>query len=440
MRRKKINVTPPQLLVLVFLFFIILGTFLLKLPFASTVSLSWLDALFTATSAMTVTGLIVVDTGTVYTLFGEVVIMCLIQIGGLGIMSFAVLIYLMLGKKIGFKERLLIQQALNQTSVGGVIRLVKHLFIFSFIVEGIALALLAAKWIPEYGWEKGLYYSLFHSISAFNNAGFSIWPDSLMGYVGSPLVNLVITGLFIIGGIGFTVLTDLWYSKAIRKFSLHTKLMLIGTLGLNLAAMLAVFLLEYSNPNTIGGLPLEDKLLGSYFQAVTPRTAGFNTLDIGSMEPSTILLIIFLMFIGAGSASTGGGIKLTTFIVILLSVVSFLSDRSEIRVFRRTIDRAFIFKALAISMISILLVFAGIFVLTISEHGSPFIQIIFEVVSAFGTVGLSMGLTGSLSWIGKIVIIFIMFTGKLGPLTLAFSLAKTTKDKIRYPKEDILTG
>ncbi|MGM0867432.1 MAG: TrkH family potassium uptake protein [Bacillota bacterium] len=440
MKRKKINVTPPQLLVLVFLFFIILGTTLLKLPFASTVSLSWLDALFTATSAMTVTGLIVVDTGTAYTLFGEVVIMCLIQIGGLGIMSFAVLIYLMLGKKIGFKERLLLQQALNQTSVGGVIRLVKHLFIFSFIVEGIALALLAAKWIPEYGWEKGLYYALFHSISAFNNAGFSIWPDSLMRYVGSPLVNMVITGLFIIGGIGFTVLTDLWYSQAIRKFSLHTKLMLIGTLVLNLVAMLAIFILEYSNPKTIGDMPLEGKLLGSYFQAVTPRTAGFNTLDIGSMEPSTILLIIFLMFVGAGSASTGGGIKLTTFIVILLSVISFLSDRSEIRVFRRTIDRVFIFKALAISMISILLVFAGIFVLTISEHGSPFIQIIFEVVSAFGTVGLSMGLTGSLSWIGKIVIIFIMFTGKLGPLTLAFSLAKTTKDKIRYPKEDILTG
>jgi trk system potassium uptake protein len=440
MIRRKVNVTPPQLLVLVFLFFIILGTLLLKLPFASTISLSWLDALFTATSAMTVTGLIVVDTGTAYTLFGEVVIMCLIQIGGLGIMSFAVLIYLMLGKKIGFKERLLLQQALNQTSVGGVIRLVKHLLIFSFIVEGAALALLAAKWIPEYGWGKGLYYSLFHSISAFNNAGFSIWPDSLMKYVGSPIVNFVITGLFIMGGIGFTVLTDLWYSKAIRKFSLHTKLMLIGTLIINLVAMLAVFILEYSNPKTIGDMALKDKLLGSYFQAVTPRTAGFNTLDIGSMEPSTILLIILLMFIGAGSASTGGGIKLTTFIVILLSVISFLNDRSEIRVFRRTIDRAFIFKALAISMISILLVFAGIFVLTISEHGSPFIQIIFEVVSAFGTVGLSMGLTGSLSWIGKIVIIFIMFTGKLGPLTLAFSLAKTTKDKIRYPKEDILTG
>jgi trk system potassium uptake protein len=440
MKKRKMNVTPPRLLVLVFLFFIIVGTLLLKLPFATSVSISWLDALFTSTSAMTVTGLIVVDTGTAYTLFGEIVIMCLIQIGGLGIMSFAVLIFIMLGKKIGFKERLLIQQALNQPTIGGVIRLVKNLFLFSFIVEAFALILLASKWIPEYGWGKGFYYSLFHSISAFNNAGFSIWPDSLMGYAGSPLVNIVITALFIIGGIGFTVLTDLWYTKTLRRLSLHTKLMLIGTFIINLVAMIVIFVLEVNNPKTIGELPLMDQLLGSYFQAVTPRTAGFNTLDIGSMEHSTLLFIIFLMFIGAGSASTGGGIKLTTFVVILLSVITFLKDKGEIQVLRRTIDQSFIYRALAISIISILLVFGALFILNISEQNAPFIQILFEVVSAFGTVGLSMGLTGSLTSIGKCIIIFVMFAGKLGPLTLAFSLARPRKEKIRYPKEDILTG
>ncbi|RIW39105.1 Ktr system potassium transporter B [Bacillus salacetis] len=435
-----IQLSPPQLLLVIFLFFILLGTALLKLPFASTQSVTWLDALFTSTSAMTVTGLIVVDTGTAYTTFGEIVIMALIQIGGLGIMSFAMLIYLMLGKKIGFKERLIIQQALNQTSVGGVIRLVKHLFVFSFIVEGFAMILLASEWIPEYGWKDGLYYSLFHSISAFNNAGFSVWPDSLMGYVGNPLVNFVISGLFIVGGIGFTVLTDLWYSKKIQKLSLHTKLMLAGTLIINIVAVLVIFFLEVNNPKTLASLPNPDKFLGAYFQAVSPRTAGFNSLDIGSMEEPTIIFMILLMFIGAGSASTGGGIKVTTFLVILFAVVSFLRQKKDIHAFRRKIDESFIYKSLAISMISVVLIFSAMFLLTITEKEAPFIQILFEVVSAFGTVGLSMGLTFNLTAIGKCIIIFVMFVGKIGPLTLAFSLAKKGTDKISYPKEDILTG
>lgn len=440
LRRTSIQLSPPQLLLLVFIFFIMLGAALLKLPFATTGSVSWLDALFTSTSAMTVTGLAVVDTGTAYTTFGQVVILGLIQVGGLGIMSFAMLIYLMLGKKIGFKERLIVQQALNQTSVGGVVRLVKHLFVFSFIVEGFAMILLAAEWIPEYGWKDGLYYSLFHSISAFNNAGFSIWSDSLMGYVGNPLVNFVISGLFILGGIGFTVLTDLWYSKKLQKLSLHTKLMLLGTLVINVAAILVIFALEFNNPKTLANLPAMDKILGAYFQAVTPRTAGFNSLDIGSMEDSTIIFTILLMFIGAGSASTGGGIKLTTFLVITFAVIAFLKQRKEIFIFRRRIAETFIYKSLAISMISVVLVFTGMFLLSMSEKGVPFIQILFEVVSAFGTVGLSMGLTGNLTDFGKGIIIFVMFVGKLGPLTLAFSLAKPGTDKISYPKEDILTG
>jgi len=413
---------------------------LLKLPFATTKSITWLDALFTTTSAMTVTGLAVVDTGDAFTLFGEVVIMSLIQIGGLGIMSFAVLIFMMLGKKIGFKERLLLQQALNQTSVGGVIKLVKYLFIFSFLVEGFAVLLLASEWVPEFGWRRGLYVSIFHSISAFNNAGFSLWSDSLMGYVGNPIVNITISFLFIVGGIGFTVLVDLWKSKTIRKLSLHTKIMVVGTFVINVFAFMMIFILEYNNPNTLAQLPFLDKLFASYFQAVTPRTAGFNSLDYGSMERSTLLLTILLMFIGAGSASTGGGIKLTTFVVISLSVFAFLKEKREIRIFRRTIDQNYIFKALAVSMISVLLVFTALFFLDMTEKNASFLAILFEVVSAFGTVGLSMGITGSLTAIGKWIIIIVMFVGKLGPLTLAFSLSRPDKEKIRYPKEDILTG
>ncbi|MGM0879310.1 MAG: potassium transporter TrkG, partial [Bacillota bacterium] len=223
-------------------------------PAASTEPISWLDALFTATSAMTVTGLVVVDTGTAYTLFGELVIVGLIQVGGLGIMSFAVLIYIMLGKKIGMKERILIQQALNQTSLGGVINLVRNLFIFSFTIEFIAMFLLSFRWVPEFGWSKGIYFSFFHSISAFNNAGFGLLPDSLMQYVGDPIINIVISFLFIIGGIGFTVLVDIKHKRSFKKLSLHTKLMLVGSFVINIIAMLFIFFVEYSNPKTLGGL------------------------------------------------------------------------------------------------------------------------------------------------------------------------------------------
>ncbi|NQD66521.1 Ktr system potassium transporter B [Bacillus haikouensis] len=440
MKRKVIQWSPPQLLVITFIFFSTLGMLLLKLPFATVGGITMLDALFTAVSAMTVTGLIVVDTGSVFTLFGEIVIMFLIQIGGLGIMSFAVLIFMMIGKKIGFKERLLIQQALNQSSVGGVIKLVKYLFVFSFTVEAAAVVLLAVEWVPEYGWGRGLYVSLFHSISAFNNAGFSIWEDSLMRYVDNPTVNLVISSLFIIGGIGFTVLVDLYKTRSFRKLSLHTKIMLWGTLIINTGAMIILFILEYNNPDTLANMTLFDKLQAAYFSAVTPRTAGFNSLDYASMERDSILLTILLMFIGAGSASTGGGIKLTTFVVISLSVFAFLKEKREIRLFRRTISEFHIFKALAVSMMSVFLVFTALFIMNISEKGAEFLPILFEIVSAFGTVGLSMGITGSLTDIGKSVIIVVMFIGKLGPLTLAFSLSKPDKEKIRYPKEDILTG
>nr|WP_254115611.1 TrkH family potassium uptake protein [Bacillus haynesii] len=424
------------MLVLVFLFFIILGTLLLKMPAATPKPIGWIDTLFTSTSAMTVTGLAVVDTGTDYTMFGQLMILVLIQLGGLGIMSFAVLIFIMLGKKIGLKERLLIQQSLNQTSLGGIIKLIKSLFIYSFAIE---MLILAVKWVPEYGFARGFYYSLFHAVSAFNNAGFSIWPDSLMRYEGDPLVNLVISFLFIIGGIGFTVLSDLWHKRSFKKLSLHSKLMIYGTFIINLAAMIFIFLLEYQNQKTLGMLPLTEKLWGAYFQAVTPRTAGFNTTDIGSLRESTTTLLLLLMFVGAGSASTGGGIKLTTFLVILLSVITFLKGKKHISIAKKTLKDQLIIRSLAISTISMLLILTAVFFLNMTEP-KPFLAILFEVVSAFGTVGLSMGITADLSPTGKILIIFIMFLGKLGPLTLAFSLARPEQENIRYSSEDILTG
>ncbi|GGB35535.1 Ktr system potassium transporter B [Virgibacillus dakarensis] len=439
LRKRRINLHPPQFVILIFSCFILIGTVLLKLPFATTVSISWIDALFTSTSAMTVTGLASVDTGTTFTLFGQVVILGLIQTGGLGIMTFAVLLFIMLGKKIGLKQRLIIQQALNQPNHGGVIRLVKQLFFFSITIEAIAVIILTFRWVPEFGLQKGIYVSIFHSISAFNNAGFSVWPDSLSAYVGDPIVNSVISLLFITGGIGFTVLTDMWYNRSYKKFSLHTKLMIVGTVVLNVAAMLFIFIFEFNNDATLGTLSFMDKLYGSYFQAVTPRTAGFNSVDIGGLEEPTILLMMLLMFIGAGSASTGGGIKLTTFLIIVFAVVNFLKGKKEIVIKHRRIDNTLVVKSLAILTISLTFIFLAILTLSITER-RPILPIVFEVISAFGTVGLSMGLTADLSDVGKCIIIFMMFIGKLGPLTLMFSLAKTKFDKVRYPSEDVLTG
>ncbi len=438
--KRKVNISPYQLLILLFGCFVTLGTILLMLPFATTEPISWVDALFTATSASTVTGLGVVDTEKTFTLFGELVITFLIQFGGLGIMSFAIFVFIMLGKKIGFKERILVQQALNQNSIGGVIKLVKNLFIISFLVEIIAMIFLAIRWVPEYGFWKGIYLSFFHAISAFNNAGFALWSDSLMGYVGDPLVNIVISLLFILGGIGFTVLADIWQKKSFKKLSLHSKIMIVGTVLLNFIAMFFIFTLEYYNPNTLGGLhSLSDKLWASYFQATSPRTAGFNTLDISQLDHSTIFIMLILMFVGAGSGSTGGGIKLTTFMVIILGVISFLKRKREIEIGNRSISENFIFRSLAISTIALIFISIALFIMTITEK-ADFLQILFEVISAFGTVGLSMGLTSSLTVIGKLIIVFIMFLGKIGPLTLALSLAKPVIPKIKYPNEDILTG
>ncbi|ERN51960.1 TrkH family potassium uptake protein [Alkalihalophilus marmarensis] len=438
-RREVINMSPPQILALGFLGAIISGTLLLLLPIATNIPITFIDALFTATSATTVTGLVVLDTGSDFTVFGQVVIMILIKIGGLGLMAFAILIVLALGKKIGLRERILVQESLNQTSLGGMVRLVKVLLIFSFSMEALATLLLSLRWVPEYGFGFGIYTSLFHAISAFNNAGFSLWDDSLVGYVGDPVVNIVITLLFITGGIGFTVLYDLFEKKNFHQLSLHTKIMLTGTLIINVCAMLVILALEYTNPNTIGMLSFTDKLWASYFQAVTPRTAGFNSIDIENMNPGSITFMLVLMFIGAGSASTGSGIKLTTFVVILLAVITYLRGRREAVAFERTIGDHIVMRSLAIAVISLMVVTFSIFLLSITES-APYLYIVFEAFSAFGTVGLSMGLTGELSTIGKQIIIVLMFIGRIGPVTIAFALAKSRPSNVRYPKGDIFTG
>lgn len=438
-KKKRITISPPVVISGSFLFLILAGTLLLKLPAATTQPISWTDALFTATSATTVTGLSVFDPGTVLTGFGEMVLLVLIQCGGIGLMTFAVAILILFRKKVGLQSRIYLQESLTQNTVGGIVKLVKLILTFALTVEAVAAVLLTIYWIPEFGFKDALNYSVFHVVSAFNNAGFSLFPDNMMSFAGDPLVNVLISMLFIIGGIGFTVVMDISQKKTFHRWALHTKLMVGGTLILNTVAMIVIFALEYNNPGTLGNMSLHDKLLASYFSAVTPRTAGFNTLNYGEFEDPTLLFTMLLMFIGGGSASTASGIKVTTFVVVVLATISFLQSRREPEIFGRSIRIETVIRSLAITTISVLLVGLFLFLLTVTEK-IPFLPLAFEVVSAFGTVGLSMGITGELSDLGEILLSLVMFTGRIGPLTLFFILMKPHKENYRYPYDTVFTG
>ena len=442
---KKIKFSPAQVLVGGFLGFIIIGTILLSLPQASVVGrLPVLDALFTATSAVCVTGLVLVDTGTHFTVFGQVVIMLLIQVGGLGFMTMATLFFLLLGKKITLKERLVMQEALNQFSLEGLVRLTKTILIFTIVIEGLAALILGLRFSMDYGFRQGMYLGIFHSISAFANAGFdlmgSVGGSSMTAYINDPLVNLVIIGLFVCGGLGFTVLVDIYNRRPIRKMALHSKFVLLLTAILLASGFLGVFILEYNNPETLGELPFFQKILPALFTGATTRTAGFNTLNTGGLAPATLFFMLVLMFVGASPASTGGGIKTTTFGVLLVSVAAMIKGKEEINIFNRRIPFDIVLKALSIIVIGLIVVGVATIILSQTEQ-QDFLRILFEVVSAFGTVGLSTGITSELSVVGKGVIILVMFMGRVGPLTLALAFGQRLKQsKIRYPEEKVLVG
>lgn len=442
---KKREFNPPQLMIVGFFLIISIGAILLSLPVASSTgeSIGLLDAFFTSTSAVCVTGLVVLDTGSDFSLFGQIVIMLLIQIGGLGFMTFSVLFAILLGKKIGFKQRLLIQQLTNSISTQGLVRLSIGILLISMLLETIAAIILTLRWTPDLGFSRALYYGIFHSISSFNNAGFGLWPDSLSKYVGDPIVNIVITFLFIIGGIGFMVIIDIFNKRSWKNFSLHTKIVILTTFYLSMSGFLFIFIMELFNSHTFGSLTWGERLWAAYFQGVVVRTAGFNTIDIGGMMAASQLFMIFLMFIGASSGSTGGGIKTNTFAVLIVSVINIIKGRSEVQILRRRLSTEIVFRSVAVIMISLLVVISSTMLLVLSEqsHQRDFMEILFETVSAFGTVGLSMGLTPHLSVFGKIIIITTMFIGRLGPLTLAFALAKKkNKSTVRYAEEKILIG
>ncbi|MGE7675886.1 TrkH family potassium uptake protein [Lysinibacillus sp. NPDC094403] len=445
MKTVKNKLNPPKILVLGFATIILIGTFLLTLPIATEngEGLSFLDALFTATSATCVTGLIVVDTGDTFSIFGELVILFLIQIGGLGFMTFATLFFLLLGKKISLKERLLLKEAFNNITMAGLVRLVRRILLFTALIELIGGLILSIRFSFDMPVSKAIYFGFFHSISNFNNAGFDLMGgfNGLTKYVDDPFIVLTICALITIGGLGFIVINELYEYRETKRLSVHSKIVLTTTLILTVGSTLLIFLFEYGNSKTLGPLSEWGKILGSLYQAVTPRTAGSNTLPIGDLAQSTLFLIILLMFIGAGSGSTAGGIKITTFALLVATMWSQIRGKEDVVLFRRRIVNETILKALTVTMCGMMIVILVTFVLSITEQGHSFMMYLFEATSAFGTVGLSMGLTPELSPGGRLVIILTMFAGRLGPLTIAFAITKRRKSEaFRHPKGNIMIG
>jgi trk system potassium uptake protein len=432
---------PSFIISLSFFLVIMVGGILLSLPIASArgVSTNFLDACFTANSATCVTGLVTLDTGVHFSLFGLIVIMGLMQVGGLGYMTFSTFMLLIFRQKLFISQKLALQEALNLYSTKDVIMVLRRIFTIVFTIEGIGALILFLRWLPELGWKQAVLYGLFHSVSAFNNAGFALPANfvNLMPYVTDPVINLTITTLIIIGGIGFIVIADLLQH---RKFSLHSKVALVTTLGLIIGGTVMILAMEHNNPQTMGPLGWQHKTLAAYFQAVTPRTAGFNTIDNGKMFPATCLFVMFLMFIGASPGGTGGGIKTTTFALILATIWATLKGFKNTIMFNRRVPAETIRRSFAVAFIALAVVAVAVFALNNTESFGV-MEESFEVFSAFGTVGLSMGITPHLSSAGKLIIMLVMFIGRVGPLTLLLALSMGQKEpKVELPKEGISIG
>jgi trk system potassium uptake protein TrkH len=436
----------PQIIVIGFASLILIGAILLMLPIA-TVSgqgASASDAFFTATSAVCVTGLVVVDTGTYWSFFGQIVILVLIQIGALGFMSMATMLFLITGKKISVRSRMLIRTSFSVDSLEGIIRYVKYVVLFTLIVEACGAVLLAGVFIPAYGVSHGIFMSIFHSISAFCNAGFDIVGNgvSFMPFATNILLNLVVCLLIIIGGIGFAVVMDVISKRKFGQFELNTKVVLIATGVLIALGFLVVFIGEYNNPDTLGDMPFFGKILASLFTSVTPRTAGFNTIDMASLRGSTKMLIMLFMFIGGSPGSTAGGVKTTTFSILFIAMLRTIQGYDEMTVFQRRLSNKMLKKAMSIFFLGILWVFLASMVINAFEPASAG-DILFEVLSAFGTVGLSTGITASLCGVSRIVLMLTMFFGRVGLMTVAFAInrkneARNSMGTFKYPDGNLL--
>lgn len=439
-KQNTINLSPPSILALGFLGLIILGTLLLKLPISHHGDLSWLNALFTSTSAVTITGLSVVNVGEAYTVFGKIVIMGLLQCGGLGFMSFAILAAMSLSPKMGLKQQIMAQETIGQTSLTKVSMTIKGVFLYSLFFELIGTVILTIAWMQEYNFNQALFYAAFYSVSAFNNGGFSLFPNSLMSFADRYFITFTISMLYIIGGIGFLVLMDIKRNKSWKKLSTNSKLILSTIAGLNVFAFVVIWALEATNPATLATMSVGDQALNAWFHATVPRSSGFNSLPMQSMTDASSLVTMLLMFIGGGSLSTAGGIKVGTFIIVVLSVISFLRREDELRVFNHSISEKTTFKALAVIFITVTLIFFGLFSLLLLEPKHHFLDLLFEAVSAACTVGLSRGITSELQPASLVALMLLMFAGRLGPLTLAYLIATPKKSRLKHPPSEIQIG
>ena len=439
-KRKTLNLSPPSILALGFLSLICIGTLLLKLPFAHHQELSWLHALFTATSAVTITGLSVVNVGEAYTVYGKVIIMLLLQCGGLGFMTFAILAVMSLSPKIGLKQQILAQDTIGETSLRKVTYTVKGVLLYSLFFEAIGTIVLTLAWLDDYNFAQAFFYAAFYSISAFNNGGFSLFPNSLMSFADQYVITFTISMLYIIGGVGFLVLMDIKRHKRWRSLSTNSKLILSSILGLNITAFLIMWGLEANNPLTLAHMSLGDQAVNAWFHATVPRSSGFNSLPLEHMSNASALVTMLLMFIGGGSLSTAGGIKVGTFIIMVLSVVTFLRRQDELRVFNHSVSKVTSFKAFAVVSITVMLIFLGFFSLLLLEPNKNFLDLLFETVSAACTVGLSRGITGDLQPASLCVLMLLMFAGRLGPLTLAYLIATPKKSRLKHPQAEIQIG
>ncbi|HAE91449.1 TrkH family potassium uptake protein [Tissierella praeacuta] len=441
-RLNRVKLDPPRVLALGFGSLILIGAILLNLPIATQggKSIGFINALFTSASAVCVTGLVVVNTGEFWSLFGQIVIILLIQIGGLGFMTMATIGALIIGKKITLKERLIIKEQLNQETMSGLVKLTKYAVLSTFAIEGIGAILLSTRFIPTYGLIKGIWFSIFHSISAFCNAGFDITGNSIVPFVGDFIINMTISGLIILGGLGFSVYIDISRNKSFKKLHLHSKLVLTITVILLVVGMIIFLLIEFNNPYTIGNLNTGEKIISSFFQSVVPRTAGFNSVNIGGLLDTTVFFMIILMFIGGSPGSTAGGIKTTTFGTLILTTVGVIRGNKDVVAYRKRIADEVINRSLAIATVGMTLIIIVSFILTVTEP-ADFLDVLFETTSAFATVGLTRGITPNLTNFGKLLITLTMYAGRVGPLTMAFAFAKKAKvSNFRYSEGNILVG
>lgn len=440
--------TPAKVLSYGFGIIIILGTFLLSLGPASADGkpMGLIDALFMATSATCVTGLAVVDTGTHFSLFGQVVLLLLVQIGGLGFMVIGTLIALAFNRRISLRDRLVLQEAMNHNSMENLMTLLRRVIQYSLVIEVIGALLLAARWAVDMPLGQALYFGLFHSISIFNNAGFDLFGSvhgkfsGLAEYAGDPYVNIVVMVLIFLGGIGFIVISDLLHYRHTRKLTLHSKVVLSMSGILVVAGALLILLLEMSNPATLQSESFGDKLMSSFFHSISSRSGGVTTLSVAEMEHSTQFLLIILMFIGAAPGSTGGGIKVTVFAVLLGAMYAMLRGREDIVFFRRRLSKESIMRAITQTWLAlILVVLTGMVLSTLEDR--EFLPLLFETTSAFATAGMSLDLTPRLTDISKVILCIVMFLGRIGPVTLAYAITpKSEKELYRYPEGKITIG